>query len=353
MDFADRLRQLGQRAQQQRANLETEEATKNALVMPFIQALGYDVFNPNEVVPEYTADYGVKRGEKVDYAIRQDDQIVMLVECKTFGTNLERTGISQLFRYFSVTKARIAILTNGTEYRLYSDLESPNKMDERPFLVFDLLDPKDDTVRELKKLQRSQFDEARVLESAGELKYTRQIKQILSDQMTQPTEEIVEALARQVYSGKLTRKAKQQFSEVVAKAFRGFVTDKVNERLESAISQGAKEESQPAPGEQEQEEEPEIVTTEEEREGLYIVRAILREEVDVGRIVERDQKTYYGILLDDNNRKPLCRLHLNRSVWYIGLFDSESRQEDRVRIESLDDIYKHADRLRKTLGHYM
>ncbi len=352
MDFPDRLRQLRQRAESQKSNLETEEATKNALVMPFIQALGYDVFNPDEVIPEYTADHGVKRGEKVDYAICNDNQISILVECKTYGTNLNNTGISQLFRYFSVTKARIAILTNGTEYRLYSDLESPNKMDEKPFLIFDLLDPKDDSVRELKKLQRANFDENSVLESAGELKYTRQIKAILNQQMSEPTEEIVEALARQVYSGKLTQKAKTQFSDVVAKAFRGFVTEMVNSRLESAMSQSGSQ-ADDERDDQEEEPEPEIVTTDEEREGFHIVRAILRSHIDVTRVFERDQKTYFGILLDDNNRKPLCRLHLNRSVWYIGLFDAPNRKEDRVQIDSLNDIYQYADRLRDTLKHYL
>lgn len=88
MDFSDQISQLASRVEKLKPQLLTEEATKNALIMPFIQALGYDVFNPSEVIPEFTSDVGVKKGEKVDYAIVQDNRIVMLVECKGINDKL-------------------------------------------------------------------------------------------------------------------------------------------------------------------------------------------------------------------------------------------------------------------------
>ena len=89
MEFAERLAALANKVSQQKAALETEEATKNAFVMPFISTiLGYDVFNPAEVVPEFTADIGVKKGEKIDYAIVQDNHVQMLIECKHVGAPL-------------------------------------------------------------------------------------------------------------------------------------------------------------------------------------------------------------------------------------------------------------------------
>jgi len=136
MDFADQIRELSHRARKQIEYLETEEATKNALVMPFIRALGYDIFDPKEVVPEFTADHGVKKGEKVDYAIIKDGTPIMLFECKAANSNIDQAqNLSQLYRYFSVTNARIGVLTNGITYYFYSDLEENNKMDERPLYL--------------------------------------------------------------------------------------------------------------------------------------------------------------------------------------------------------------------------
>ena len=82
------IEEIGSRATRQRDSLTTEEATKHALILPFIQALGYNVFDPTEVVPEFTADYGLKAGEKVDYAIMRNGEPVMLFECKKIGDSL-------------------------------------------------------------------------------------------------------------------------------------------------------------------------------------------------------------------------------------------------------------------------
>jgi hypothetical protein len=94
-----------------------------------------------------------------------------------------------------------------------------------------------------------------------------------------------------------------------------------------------------------------VVTTIEELEGYHIIRAILREVLEVDRIVPRDTQSYFGVLLDDNNRKPLCRLHFNRTQKYLGLFD-EDKKETRHPIESLDDIFQFAADLKTTVGFY-
>jgi len=133
MDFKDQIKQLGERVIRLKDQIQTEEATKNAFIMPFIQALGYDVFNPLEVVPEFTADIGIKKGEKVDYAIMKEGQPIILIECKWWGDNLDVHN-SQLFRYFHTTKSKFGLLTNGIQFRFYTDLMETNKMDEKPFL---------------------------------------------------------------------------------------------------------------------------------------------------------------------------------------------------------------------------
>lgn len=159
MDFEESLHTLSSKIDQQRSVIETEEATKTAFVLPFIQTvLGYDVFNPTEVIPEFTADVGTKRGEKVDYAITKDGDVQILIECKKIGDELNINHASQLYRYFGVTTAKIAVLTNGQVYKFYTDLEAPNRMDEKPFLLLDLCDIDDHVIPELKKLTKPAFD---------------------------------------------------------------------------------------------------------------------------------------------------------------------------------------------------
>lgn len=177
MDFIERIDVLSKRIPQIAASLQTEEATKNALIMPFLHTvLGYDVFNPNEVIPEFTADIATKKGEKVDYALVKDGEVQILIECKKYGEKLSIKHAGQLFRYFSVTNSRLAILTNGTEYQFFTDLDAPNKMDEKPFLTLDLLNIDEHLVPELKKLTKSSFDVESIVSAAGELKYLNQIK---------------------------------------------------------------------------------------------------------------------------------------------------------------------------------
>src|ERR1044072_5841323 len=138
MDIAKRPEALALKSRKQKAAIETEEATKNAFVMPFNSTvLGYDVFNPAEVIPEFTADVGTKTGEKLTYAVAPDGKIRLLIEVKKINHPLRIEHASQLFRYFAVTNARIAILTNGEVYQFYTDLDAPNVMDAKPFLVLD------------------------------------------------------------------------------------------------------------------------------------------------------------------------------------------------------------------------
>ena len=133
MELHSQLKGLAEKVDQLKDKIDTEESTKHAFTLPFINILGYDTFNPTEVVPEFTADLGLKKGEKVDYAIFQNGNPILIVECKHWKQNLDVHN-SQLFRYFHVTKTRFALLTNGIQYRFYTDLEETNKMDEKPFL---------------------------------------------------------------------------------------------------------------------------------------------------------------------------------------------------------------------------
>ena len=348
MDFSDQIEALAERARKQVELIKGEEATKNALVMPFIQALGYNVFDPTEVVPEFTADVGTKKGEKVDYALMREGQPSILFECKAAGANLEECHASQLFRYFSVTPARIAVLTNGTVYRFYSDLEEKNKMDARPFLVFDLFHLKEDLIQELKRLSKESFDLDEIISVAGQLKYTRGIRKLLEKEMEEPSEQFLRHFVSQVYSGRFTQSVRERFAEIVRRAFQEVVRDTVTSRLQSAL-----EKESPKEDEAEASSEPDdgIVTTEEELEGFQIVRAILSDVVDPSRVQYKDRKTYFAIQLDGHSWRPLCRLWFNTSQKYLGLLDAE-KNERREPIDSLTDIFKFSGELRETVGFY-
>jgi len=356
MDFIDRIRELSARIPKQLDLIQTEEATKHALVMPFIAALGYDVFNPLEVTPELNADIGTKKGEKVDYAIRKDNKVILLFECKAVSSDLAQVHASQLYRYFSVTEARFSVLTNGIVYWFYTDLDAPNKMDSKPFFEFNMLDIREQDVEELKKFTKSVFDLDGILTTASELKYTREIKRILSEQIQEPSEDFVRFFASQVYQGRMTQSVKEQFTEMTRRAFHQFINDRIQERLKSAL---ASESATPAattdatntPAEDAN--GAKVVTTPEEWEAYYIIKAICSQVVEPDRIAIRDQQTYCGILFDDNNRKPIVRLWFNTTQKYIGLFDSSERQEQKTPITKISDIYQYADRIRSTAKVYL
>ncbi len=356
MDFIDQLNALAAKVPKLCDVLKTEEATKNALVMPFIGILGYDIFDPTEVIPEFVADVGIKKGEKVDYAIQKDGRIIMLFECKHCGGDLHIKHASQLFRYFSVTDARIAVLTNGVVYRFFTDLEAKNKMDEKPFLEVNMLDLNETVVSELKKLTKPAFNLDELMTTAGELKYTREVKKLLADQMDNPSDDFVKFFASKVFDGSLTPTRREYFAGITKRSFNQLVNDKINDRLKSAMAGAGGGEIVPVPEETPGEgsdaaREALIVTTREELEGFYVVKAVLRDVVDLSRIVYRDTQSYFGILLDNNNRKPIARLHFNRVQKHLGVFD-EQRKETRIPIQSLDDIYGHADEIRRVFAFY-
>lgn len=352
MSFDEKISALSEKIPSLMDLLETEEATKNALIMPFIAALGYDVFNPQEVIPEFVADHGTKKGEKVDYAIMQNNEVIILIECKHAKSNLSDANTSQLYRYFGVTKSRIAILTNGINYMFFSDLEEPNKMDARPFLELDMLNPRKNLLTEVKKLGKEKFDLDRMLSTANELKYTSQIKKIMAQQFENPDDDFVKYFFKICNSGAhFTASAKEQFTEFVKKASYQFINESVSDFLDS-VKAVQKEGEKPEEEQEVVEKSDGIITTQEELEGYQIVRAIVSQKIAPNRVVHRDTKSYFGILVDDNNRKPICRLHFNASQKYIGLFDKD-KKETRHPITEVTDIYQFSKEILDNLSLYL
>lgn len=307
--------------------------------MPFLQALGYNVFNPAEVVPEFTCDVGTKKGEKVDYAICNGGKVEVLIECKPASAELSINHASQLFRYFSVTAARVAVLTNGVVYKFFSDVEAPNVMDQKPFFVLDLENIKKQDVRTLAGFAKGTFDIDQIVKEAGKLKLQSLLHQELQKEFADPSDELVRLIGKRVHNGMITAAVKETFKSLIVSSFQTLVREGVNERLTSALTAtNTTAEQQPAP---EGEDGGGIETTEDEVTGYNIIRAIAAQKVDIGRIAMRDSKSYCAILLDDNNRKTIARLWFNSpTARYLGTM--KGKEETRVSVESPAEIYKHS-----------
>lgn len=348
MELQTKLKTLAEKITKSKDIIGTEEATKTAYVMPFINILGYDLFDPTEVVPEFIADQGIKKGEKVDFAIFQNGVPILIIECKHWNAKLDAHN-SQLFRYFHVTKTRFALLTNGIEYRFYTDLDESNKMDEKPFLEFNICELKDSIISEIAKFQKSQFDVRGIVDNASFLKHTKELKSILESELESPSPDFVRFfLAKMSGNKRATEKVIEEFTPLIKKASAQLMNEKINARLTSALNKEAEQQKDELIDE---ETNSKIVTTPEEEEAYQIVVAILRRKIPKERITHRDTQSYFGILLDDNNRKPICRLHLNTENKYISLFDKD-KKENKQAIASIDEIYKYETEILNVVDYY-
>lgn len=364
MEFFDTINSHAKRVAEMREHAINEEATKTALVMPFLRVLGYDPSDPRVVIPEYCADFGEKKACKVDYAIKRSDDIVMIVEAKKVGDTLDGSKEAQLQQYFqSLLSVKIGILTDGVVYKFYTDLDNANVMDKKPFMVFDFSDIDEALIPEMKKLCNDCFDIDTALGAAQDLKYLGQIKKLVAEEIQNPTDDMTKFFAKQVYDGHLIARVLEEFRPRVKIAFEHYIREEINARLDSAkqpgsyalaASENIDPEATDAP--------PEVIignvqgngveTTQEEVEGYYIIRAIMSKVIDPARVFARDTASYCGILLDNKNTKPICRLHFNAaSVKYLETFDAE-KNGVKHKLEKISDIYKHSDALRAVVTYY-
>lgn len=357
MDFIDELRQFSKRVETLKGRITTEEATKTSIIMPFFQLLGYDVFNPQEFLPEFTADVGIKKGEKVDYAIIRDDKPAILIEAKWCGENLDKHD-SQLFRYFGTTSAKFAILTNGIIYRFFTDLEEQNKMDAKPFLEFNILDIKESYVTELKKFHKDSFDVETIFNTASELKYANIIRQFMSQQLKNPTDNFVKYILGEIYSGVRTQSVIEKFRDIVRKSLNQFVNELMNDKITSALKTSNEDIQEVKPAEETQKpaepqpEQQKVITTVEELEGYFIVKHILSDIVPRDKVTHKDTESYFGILYDNNSWKWICRLKLDGPKKFIYMPD-EKKNSVKYPVEKLDDIYKYKNELINVVKRYV
>lgn len=348
MEFENQIQKLSERIEKNKGSVGTEEATKTSFILPLLNILGFDIFDPNIVIPEFTADIGKKKGEKVDYAIVIDAKPIILIEAKSHTENLDRHK-TQLERYFTVTDSKFAILTNGVDYLFYSDLTKPNVMDEKPFLSINMLDLKNREIKELEKFKFENFDIENILNMAGVQQYVSAIKNIFKNEIKNPSDEFIKLFASQIVSKPLRQNVIDEFKVYVKQSFTETITDLVSEKINSLNDRLLEENKTESPSENENiKDNKGIETTEEELEGYFIIKSILAEKLEMKRIVQRDTKSYFGILLDDNNRKWIARLHFNYSIKYLEVRVDE-KSGKKIQLENTEDIYKYKDELIKSI----
>ncbi|EOB1380466.1 type I restriction enzyme HsdR N-terminal domain-containing protein [Enterococcus hirae] len=349
--FQDTLKQLGKRVVELKDSIGTEEATKTSLIMPFFAALGYDLFNPTEFVPEFTADVGIKKGEKVDYAIVLEGQPTILIEAKSINEQLTKHD-SQLFRYFGTTVSKFGILTNGEEYKFFTDLDEPNKMDLTPFLTVNITKIKDSQIPELAKFHKDNFDVDKITSSAAELKYLNSLKNYLSSELTDPTEDFVKYLLTEIYDGMKTKQTVEKFKPIIKKGLNQFIAERVNDKLSAALKTSVTVEDNETKSESNttDETDSEIVTTPEELEAYTICKVVLKDTIPLDRLFYRDNRSYFNILLDDNIRKWILRVRFNTNGMKIELNDENHTVYE---LKEPIDIYNYSNQIIDVVNKFL
>lgn len=345
MTFEEQLKNFITKIEKIKNKISTEEATKTSIIMPFFQILGYDVFNPSEFTPEYIADVGIKKGEKVDYAIILNNEVSILIEAKAISEKLERHD-SQLFRYFGTSKAKFAILTNGIIYKFYTDLEKENIMDATPFLEVNLDELRESDIQELKKFQKENFNIESIFDAASDLKYLSQIKKVLKEEFNDPGDDFVKLiLNKEIYDGSKTQSIIDKYRPLVKKSINYYINELINDRLQNAMKKNDEVDTV----EEIIETSNDIITTVDELESYYIVKSILSEDCDPNKIAYKDTYSYFSVLYDNKVTKWICRVYLKENVKYI-IIPDENRNEIKYTINRTNDIYSLKDVLIKRLN---
>lgn len=352
MDFKDAIQQLAERIAKQKEAIQTEEATKTSFIMPMIAALGYDIFDPFEVVPEMDCDL-TKKGDKLDYAIMKDKQAVLLIECKHCRQNLDLHS-TQLSKYYAASNARFGVLTNGIEYRFYADLNKANIMDEKPFLIVNMLDLSDTDIEQLKKFHKSYYNESEILSTAQELQIMIQVKGILNKNFQSPGDEFTRYFVKCLNDGKSPSKLIEQYKPIIKKSIASVINDIIQDRLNFA-SKNTEQQTEgilnqvATIGEQDDDKlqdgiialdkESGVVTTQEEIDAYNIIRSILRKHISADKIAYKDFKTYFAIGIENPSYWWICRLSFGSRKKSICFPTEDYKSQEKYDIDNIDGIF--------------
>ncbi len=330
MDFTEEIKLFSNRIMQIKDKIQTEEAVKTSIILPFFHLLGYDIFNPEEFIPEYTTDVGIKKGEKIDYVIMNELSPVFLIEVKNCPDKNLKRHISQLFRYFAVSKARYGMLTNGFSFIFYTDLDERNIMDTESFFQFNILDLTDNDIIEICKYTKINFNVDEIHESASELRYLNKIKQLIISESKKPSDAFVNYILGEMHIGRKTKTLVDIFREYTKTSLKNLIADnKHTVKYDNNLDV-------------ENIENP-MTMSQIEIESFYIVKSILRKIIEPENITFVHSDMDFTVILENNPEKWVCKVCTNKR----GICLPYNNEAGKISydFESIDDLYELNDQI--------
>lgn len=377
-DFITRLKSHIEHVKKVGSHCTTEETTKQALILPLLDILGFNPYDPTKVLAEFAADFpGVKATERVDYALYCNGQPVMFIEAKPYIADLTNHA-PQLSRYFnSSLGVTIGAITNGREWRFFTDLINTNVMDEKPFLVIDFTKAKPDDLTQLAEFKHDNFHAEKLRYFAEENQYIQQFKSVIKRSINEVDIDFVRYVAQQAnIQRQLNTKFLENIQPFVKQAVQQAISDTVVKGLSSPtiitaqpVEHKIKEEIQEAPVAVEEPDyivhpdNEKIITTKEEQELLRIVTELFPEiELD-----GRDTESYYSVLFQNKTNRWLFRFDVNRkrpTIQFIVPIDDARRTEieraglevqnnGQVFLDKPEHIYRMVGVLKDSLEYCM
>ncbi|MDZ8235766.1 MAG: type I restriction endonuclease [Nostoc sp. ChiQUE01a] len=340
MGFTEDIAKVSEQVRKRADQVVGEEATKMALIVPFLSAIGYDIYDPSEVKPEYVADFAIKKAgqfEKVDYALAINGTIVMLVEAKARGQKAEAHD-GQLSRYFNgLVTAKVAIVTNGIDYRFFTDLREKNIMDKEPFFTFNILEYDSKDIDNLKFFHRDNFDITAITSHAEEMVYVKGMTQLVGNLLRSPSEEFIRFLVAELrasapkyeFPGNINTRIINKFNPIIKKSIQASLLDLMTSSLSREMSQPVKVEVEPEIEEEEQTQDPQelkIITTAEEIEAFEKIKSITQTSKSYSfELKYKDTASYFGINLGKT------------TWWFLRLYLSSQKKSFITRL-SVDEV---------------
>lgn len=357
MEFIDDIMTLKEKIEKECETVKTEQATKTAFVMPFLQILGYDVFNPSEVIPEHVADWAEKKGEKVDYAIKVDGITLMLIECKTLDDSLDARRTNQLANYFNhITEVNIGVLTNGVLYKFYTDLKETNIMDVDPFLTFDFRDTNEELISKL-----MMFTKERIVGTEGRAEIERlrnysSAIQVIRKEFTNPSAEFAKFVIHQIPGIRAFEETVKEYQlhlkkiiEYQNRAYFKEQLDKLSGQNELTTETDDKDvpisdvsDAIPNIGSDIEFNNPFGVL--EEIQGLSVVKSILYNTIPSSKLSLKDWKGHCNVIYDGKSKSIVVRLYFNKADKDLLYIEIPNRDDlGKIRIPNVESMNDHKD----------
>jgi hypothetical protein len=309
-------------------DISNEAQSKKYIIDPILKILGFDTNNINDVICEFTSDIAGKKGEKIDYALKVNNQISILIECKHHDNKLENKEKAQLERYFGckdVKDVKIAILTNGIIWKFYSSKDTKN-LDNEPFYVFNLENEK--TYKKLNLFTKKDFNEDFIIDEAKKLQYIQQINDFSAESDTENLKSIFECIQKIFnfdFGGRLTANRIKELEKCLYDARKSFLTDYVMHKITKDQTQDNDCNS--------------IDFTKEELETFEFIKSILRDTIPEDKLELRNLKGLGRscILFDSTQRKPVLFLDFMEKPFKISIGKNIA-----FEITNIFDIHKYA-----------